>query len=157
MSPAQTNQNKAELLDRMAALTEFGDCWTFTGARLPAGYGRIYTGRTPAGNPYAEGPHRVAWEMLVGPIPDDMEIDHLCKNTACWNTDHLQVVTHAENMKRLSRKRGRYVRPTACKNGHDLNGDNWSPPTPKSNKRYRCKVCHRTRVAAYRAANKEVI
>lgn len=152
--PAQLSQNKTELLERMVALTEFGDCWEFMGARLPFGYGRIYTGKNDAGNSYGEAPHRLIWEMVMGPIPEGHHIDHLCKNPPCWNPEHLEPVTPTENQHRSKRKSGRYVRPAACKNGHDLSGDNWSPPAPTTGTKYRCKVCHRTRVARYRATQK---
>lgn len=41
--------------------------------------------------------HRFAWEAAHGPVPDGMELDHVCRNTLCVNPDHLRVVTHREN------------------------------------------------------------
>lgn len=49
--------------------------------------------------------HRVAYELWVGPIPEGMELDHRCKVRACINPAHLEPVTHAENMRRLGRRR----------------------------------------------------
>ncbi len=150
--PSQTT-SAGTVLERMTAKTEFGDCWEFMGARLPLGYGRIWTGRrTKNGSPIGEGPHRIIMKELFGEIPDGMHVDHLCKNPPCWNPDHLEVVTEQENLRRSRRKIHRYVRPDFCKNGHDLTGHNWSPPNPNSRSKYRCKVCHRERVAAYKAA-----
>ena len=50
--------------------------------------------------------HRAAYELLYGPIPDGLEIDHTCNNPRCINTDHLEAVTHQENCKRAF-QRGR--------------------------------------------------
>ena len=45
--------------------------------------------------------HRFAYELLVSPIPDGLELDHLCRNTLCVNPVHLEPVTHAENLRRM--------------------------------------------------------
>lgn len=83
-------------------------CITFDGARSAVapgstnlGYGSIGGG---APNPKA---HRSAYELIRGPIPDGLELDHLCDNPPCVNPGHLEPVTHAENMRRYGcRKRG---------------------------------------------------
>lgn len=69
-----------------------GDCWEWTGTRSIGGrYGAVrWEGRMrPA--------HRVVWEVLVGPIASDLELDHLCRNLGCVNPDHLDPVTHRVN------------------------------------------------------------
>lgn len=75
-------------------------CWLWTGFRRPAGYGQ--TGRNRGS---AKQAHRVAYEMLVGPIPAGMELDHLCRMTPCVNPAHLEPVTPAENRRRAIRAR----------------------------------------------------
>jgi hypothetical protein len=67
--------------------------WLWTGG-LSHGYGIFTSGgrNLPA--------HRVAWELLVGPIPDGQEIDHVCRVIACVWPPHLEPVTHAVNIKR---------------------------------------------------------
>lgn len=73
--------------------TEDG-CWNWTGGIDPTGYGRISAGGTMG---YT---HRVAVELFHGPIPDGMDVDHLCRNRACCNPAHLEVVTRQENLLR---------------------------------------------------------
>lgn len=107
---------------------ELGPCSVWTAARNPAGYGRF--GQLLA--------HRFAHELLVGPIPAGLEPDHLCRVPAClkvWADEdgpaHIELVTHAENM-----RRGLALR-THCPQGH---------PYDEANTRYwrgqrRCRAC----------------
>lgn len=69
-----------------------GDCWPWTASKHPDGYGQFILGGRLQ---YA---HRVSWEWANGPIPDGMEVDHLCWDRACVNPGHLRVVTHAQNL-----------------------------------------------------------
>lgn len=75
-----------------------GECRVWTGAKSADGYGRIKHQGAP------RGAHRVAWELIHGVVPHGMELDHLCRNRACINVDHLEPVTHAENMRRTTRE-----------------------------------------------------
>jgi hypothetical protein len=69
-------------------------CWIWTAAKDPTGYGRIWHTGTMK---YA---HRVAYELLVGPILPGLDLDHLCRVRACVNPLHLEPVTHRENLMR---------------------------------------------------------
>jgi hypothetical protein len=70
-------------------------CWVWTAATAGQGYGKFTLSSDGKSTyPYA---HRHSWELLVGPIPDGMTLDHLCKNRKCVNPDHLEVVTQAVN------------------------------------------------------------
>lgn len=96
-----------------------GPCWIFTGSRSK-NYGLI----SFAGQSYPM--HRAVWEQLVGPIPDGMHLDHLCRNTICCNPDHLEPVTPKENFRRgvcLDTRKPRWFAHEACDRGHDINAE----------------------------------
>ncbi len=80
------------------AIDEETGCWNWTAARDRHGYGRfgVAAGRVVFA-------HRTMYLVSVGDIPDNMVIDHLCRNPSCCNTDHLEVVTQAENVRRGNR------------------------------------------------------
>jgi len=80
----------------MKALVDIGekpeDCWSWLGSiNKKTGYGKKQlNGKTLLA-------HRWVYEMLRGPIPRGMVINHKCRNTKCVNPHHLEVVTQAEN------------------------------------------------------------
>lgn len=108
--------------ERFWSKVEVADCWTWTAAKAGKGYGK-YTitrnGKTTY--PYA---HRHAWESLVGPIPDGMTLDHLCKNRLCVNPDHLEVVDGVTNAMRGSSPPALNARKTHCPRGHEYTEEN---------------------------------
>lgn len=78
------------------------DCWLWLGG---PGYGRLRTGGK--GTPLV-GPHRLAWELAYGPVPDGLIVCHRCDNPRCVRPDHLFVGTHGDNARDRERKgRGR--------------------------------------------------
>jgi hypothetical protein len=109
-------------------------CWLFEGAKTPTGYGKVWIERRCL---YV---HRVAYELLVGPIPEGYEIDHLCKNRACYNPAHLEPVTRQENIKR-SDSGGWQRTLTHCIRGHEFD----RPSTPGQKRQ--CNTCARIRYA----------
>lgn len=83
-------------------------CWVWTGSLDAYGYGQIGSERT------AERPkptmlkvHRVAYEQMVGPIPEGMVVDHACNNRSCVNPEHLRVTNWQGNSMNRSRTTGR--------------------------------------------------
>jgi len=88
------------------------DCWEWAGALNSGGYGQwAVQGRS-------RSVHRVAYEALVGPIPEGLTIDHLCQNKVCCNPAHLEPVTAAENRRRAARL------ITHCPAGHEYTPEN---------------------------------
>lgn len=89
-------------------------CWIWTGSRDKRGYGRVNTG-----NGVIRLAHRIIYELYKGEIPQGLSLDHLCMNQPCVNPDHLEPVTHAENVRRA------YVnKPTHCPQGHAYDKQN---------------------------------
>ena len=74
-----------------AKVDKTGGCWNWTAHKTETGYGKVRV------NGVIKSAHRHAWELLRGPIPDGMEIDHLCHNRSCVNSDHLRVCDHSTN------------------------------------------------------------
>ncbi len=95
------------------------DCWLWTGSKR-GGYGKVWFDNTTQ---YA---HRVVYKILVGPIPNGLEIDHLCNIKACVNPEHLQVVTHKENMARVDLFDLGSIGTSKnhCPHGHEYSEDN---------------------------------
>src|SRR5690606_7471316 len=98
--------------------------------------------------------HRVTYEAFVGPIPEGLEVDHLCRNRACCNPEHLEPVTRSENRRRAWRDAPRPPRPLAaeCRKGHPFDEENtlWE----RRGKR-RCRACHRARSAKSREHHRD--
>jgi hypothetical protein len=80
------------------------------------GYGKF----APGGGRSMRGAHRWAYEFHVGPIPAGLVLDHLCRNRACVNPDHLEPVTQRTNVQRGAGN----VSKTHCPRGHAYAGDN---------------------------------
>lgn len=94
--------------ERLMRKTELvGDCIVWTGAVSANGYGAIGVGSTNDGTSRVVRAHRLAWEHKRGPVPDGLELDHLCNNRRCVDVDHLEPVTHQENIRRATARRRR--------------------------------------------------
>lgn len=109
--------------DRLWKKIEFTDtCWLWLGRANKGGYGLAWLGRSST--PVATSAHRVVYERLVGPIPPDMQLDHLCRNRRCVNPHHLEVVTPRVNTLRGVGISAQNAVATHCKRGHPFDPAN---------------------------------
>lgn len=131
-----------DLLDRLADKFLVGDgCWPWQGPSNSSGYGSI---RLNVGfkQGVTRGAHVVLYELMVGPIPEGLELDHLCRNKRCVRPDHLEPVTRAENNRRNPSSRfNQLAARTHCSQGHEYTEENtfWR----KDNGGRKCRICSR--------------
>jgi len=116
-------------------------CWEWTASKDASGYGRFDKSLRA---------HRVAYELKAGPIPDGLDLDHLCRNRACVRPDHLEPVTRSENLRRSPLMGVGHTSMTHCKRGHEFSDENTYHSS--AGKRH-CRTCradwaraHRTKV-----------
>lgn len=125
------------------------ECWEWAGPVNEHGYGQ--TGRSVA--PDAGGlAHRIAYWILVGPVPDGLVLDHLCRNRRCVNPGHLEPVTQRENVLRGRGPVSRNAAKTHCPKGHPYDEANtyWTTSGGRQ-----CKTCHREAERLRRAEAKK--
>jgi hypothetical protein len=123
-----------------------GFCWNWTGSQESAmGHGMFNLGAADDRRPVRA--HRFAYEALIGPIPEGLELDHLCRNPRCVNPDHLEPVTHEENMRRGYAPGMILNRLGVCAQGHDVSTDD-KVYIAKSGRRT-CKLCAARRQRTY--------
>jgi len=123
-----------------------GDCWVWTGSTANRGYGSIHhNGR----NGYL--PHRLVWELLRGPIPDGLVLDHMCQNRRCVNPKHLDPVTNRVNILRGKSVAALNFIKTECVNGHAFDSKNTK--IRKDGTRS-CRQCERDRLKKFRENQK---
>lgn len=126
------------LLDRLATKFTVGDgCWEWTASKGAQGYGQIRMGGRAGSLVNA---HRVVYELLVGPIPEGLVLDHLCNNKSCVRPSHTEPVTQLENCRRAL-PGGRTWRSeiTHCPQGHPYDEEN----TSRSGGSRKCRACAR--------------
>lgn len=114
-------------------------CWLWTGGCFPAGYGSISV------NDQTYLVHVLVYRGMVGDIPDNHDIDHVCRVRNCCRPDHIEAVTRAENIHRAQR-------PT-CKKGHPYTPDNTGFVKGKPYQRV-CRICSAEKMRRWRERQK---
>ena len=118
-------------------------CWDWPGHISREGYGRIWNKKKRR----PEYAHRVIYRLMVGPIPLGMELDHLCRNRRCFNPNHMQPVTHRENVLRGEGPAAEAARRIKCRCGRKydrLTKEGWRI----------CSHCRRIKMIAWRLGRK---
>ncbi len=126
-------------------ISESNDCWNWDAYVDPDGYGRfVLNGRTFRA-------HRASYVLFIGPIPDGLEIDHLCRNRGCVNPSHIEAVSRRTNWLRSQSPSAINLSKTHCINGHAF--DTANTRTGRNGMRY-CRRCNADAAARYHARKK---
>jgi hypothetical protein len=148
-----------------AKVDKSGDCWIWIGAKTRGGYGSFH------GSDGERLAHRWAYRALVGPIPEGLHIDHLCRVRACVNPAHLEAVTQQENNARAdirpfltaareaaqqenARRREMALARSHCAHGHEWTAANtrWSKKGTRV-----CRACAAIATREYLARKAEAV
>lgn len=115
------------ILRHVEMIPECG-CWIWMGQLSRYGYGEIGIGRL------TKKAHIIAYREFSGPVPNGLELDHLCRVRSCVNPRHLEPVSHQENIRRAGNCKPAYTASlrsraemTACRAGHTYSS---KIPTP---------------------------
>lgn len=111
-------------------------CWLWQRTLIKGGYGQFQK------NGVKKAAHVHFWEAENGPVPDGLELDHLCRRPSCVRPSHCEPVTHAENQRR------RAATVVKCPAGHDY--DERNTHVKKTGARV-CRACNRDKMRARRA------
>jgi len=118
------------------------DCWNWKLWISPLGYGQIsFKDKT-------ELVHRVSFQVFIGKIKKNLEINHICRNRKCINPEHLETVSHRENLLKGDTIAAKNDQKTHCLNGHKFTPENTciNPSGERS-----CRICKNRRQRSYRS------
>ncbi len=123
--------NKVEVLDE--------GCWQWKGGKTLHGYAQLWAGKPEQKLLLA---HRFSYTYFRSPITTGLEVDHLCRNRACVNPWHMELVSHAVNLARGNRSKHIglfHSLQTHCLNGHEFNHHNTYYHPIKGYRK--CRIC----------------
>lgn len=142
------NKSITSTIDHVIQKIKFGaGCWVWKERKNQDGYGTLkFHGKR-------HHAHKFIYELFFGKVPNGLELDHLCSNRPCVNPNHLEPVTHKENIGRG--RTGKYLSErTHCKNGHEYNSENTRISVAVTGTTYRqCKQCLRDGTKRWRERN----
>jgi HNH endonuclease len=144
MTPRNDTTDSRALWPRFfAKVDKSDDCWVWTGARWSRGYGQL------RGDGRRLLAHRVAWQLVNGPIPDGLQVCHRCDNPPCVRPDHLFLGSASINaLDRDNKGRNGQAAKAYCPAGHEYSDAN---TYRNRNGHRRCRACHRASVARHSA------
>mgnify|MGYP000860984555 CR=1 FL=1 len=130
------------LIDKIKIQDAVDDaCWEWTAARSGNGYGQVKIDRR------TKPAHRAVYELLVGPIPPEMELHHRCENPPCVRPDHLELIVKTDHVRSNPNWVGNR---THCPKGHALVEGNLVLSELRTRNARRCLTCHREVMARWR-------
>lgn len=124
-------------------------CWEWSASCTKAGYGQVMVGGKQR---YS---HRLFYERFKGPIPEGLQLDHLCRNKRCCNPSHLEVVTGRVNVRRSTAPPAANAVATHCLNGHAFTEANTFTYSGKYGPKRQCRECKRLRQLQYTRRKKQ--
>lgn len=122
-------------LAKILSNIDVGFCWEWNRKLNNRGYGVTNV------NKKRWYVHRLMWTLMVGPIPDGMEIDHMCRNRACCNPEHLDLVTGQVNTLRGVSPASSHAKRDECSYGHEYTAETMHVVRGAR----RCRICERRR------------
>lgn len=125
-----------------------GSCWHWRGWKSYEGYGMCRLARN-----VTLRAHRVTYERIVGPVPNGLPLDHLCRQRDCVNPAHLEPVTHRVNILRGESRSAQRARQKTCSRGHPLIAENLYSEPGRTHRI--CRICKNWRTRKYRELRRE--